>query len=296
MSISKKKLTVVIVTFKSDHVIHDCIKSIPNQINIIIVDNSNDKKFKNDIEKSYRNVKCILSSKNLGMGSGNNLALKHVKTDFAIILNPDVILENDTIEKIIDTSKEIDSFAILAPISSDKSIPNYKIFNKSNEYNKKKYFEVDTVDGFAMILNLKKINQFRDFKNFIYFDENFFMYLENDDFCKRIKDLGENIYVIRNAKIKHLGAKAVNQKYSYEIELSRNWHWMWSKFYFNKKYYGFFFAILNGLPSFLSSSIKFLIYIILNKKNKKEVYFQRISGFLNALIGNNSFYRPRLKK
>jgi GT2 family glycosyltransferase len=210
-------------------------------------------------------------------------------------LNPDVILQKDAIKKIIDTSKEIDSFAVLAPISNNKNFPNYKILNKSKEFNKKNYFKVDSIDGFAMILNLKKINKFNDFKNFRYFDENFFMYLENDDFCKRITDQGENIYVIKNAKIKHLGAKAVNERYSYEIELSRNWHWMWSKFYYNKKYYGFFAAVLRGLPSFLSSILKFFIYKILNKKKKEKIYFQRISGFFNALIGINSFYRPKIK-
>ena len=51
MSISRQTLSVVIVTFKSDQVIHDCIKSIPDQVKIIIVDNSNDKKFKENIEK-----------------------------------------------------------------------------------------------------------------------------------------------------------------------------------------------------------------------------------------------------
>ena len=295
MSISKQKLTAVIVTFKSDHVIHNCIKSISNKIKIIIVENSNDKIFKKKIEKKYQNVKCILSPKNLGMGSGNNLGLKYVKTDYAIILNPDVILEQDTIQKIIDTSKKINSFSIIAPISTDKDYPNYKILKKKKDFNKKNYFKVDSIDGFAMILNLKKINQYRDFRNFKYFDENFFMYLENDDFCKRLIDHGENIYVIKNAKIKHLGAKAVNEKYSYEIELSRNWHWMWSKFYYNKKNHGFLIAILKGFPNFFSSILKFIIYKILNKKKKKQIYFQRVSGFFNALIGKNSFYRPIIK-
>ena len=56
-------------------------------------------KFKNNIEKQYSNVKCILSSENLGMGAGNNLGLKQVKTDYALILNPDVTLINGAISK-----------------------------------------------------------------------------------------------------------------------------------------------------------------------------------------------------
>ena len=79
--------------------------SIPDEIKIIIVDNSNDSEFKENIEKKYKNVECILIFKNLGMGSGNNLGLRHVKTDYAIILNPDVILRKKTIQEIISESK-----------------------------------------------------------------------------------------------------------------------------------------------------------------------------------------------
>ena len=65
MSISRQTLSVVIVTFKSEEVIHNCIQSITDQFKIIIVENSNDLKFKENIEKKYNNVECILSSQNL---------------------------------------------------------------------------------------------------------------------------------------------------------------------------------------------------------------------------------------
>ena len=295
MKRTKQNLSVIIVTFKSDHVIDNCIQSISNEIEIIIVDNSNDYKFKESIERKYNNVKCILSSNNLGMGPGNNLGLKYVKTDYAIVLNPDVILEKNTIQTIIDGSQNINSFAILAPLSDDEKYPNYKLDAKKikNPLNDIA-FKVKSVDGFAMVLNLKRINKNDNFKNYNYFDENFFMYLENDDFCKRLVESGENIFVIPKAKIKHLGAKAVNDIYAHEVELSRNWHWIWSKFYYNKKHFGFFSAVLRGFPSFLTSILKFLIYLSLNKVKKKQIYLQRVLGFTNALIGKNSYYRPKI--
>jgi N-acetylglucosaminyl-diphospho-decaprenol L-rhamnosyltransferase len=296
MSISRQTLTVVIVTFKSDQVIDNCIQSISDQINIIVVDNSNDEIFKKYLENKYNNVKCILSSKNLGMGPGNNLGLKHVKTDFAMILNPDVVLEKSTIQKIIDVSKDIESFAILAPLCDDNKYPNYKLFEKKTTIlNKNEYFKVKSVDGFAMVLNLKKINQYKNFRDCKYFDENIFMYLENDDLCKILNKNSENIYIIPTAKIKHLGAKAVNEKYAHEVELSRNWHWIWSKFYFNKKHYGFIIAILTGFPIFLNSVLKYLLYKILKNDKKKKIYLQRVLGFTCALIGKNSSYRPKIK-
>ena len=85
------------------------------------------KSFKESIEKKYKNIDCILSKQNLGMGVANNLGLRNIKTDYALILNPDVILENNSISKLIKASKEIDNFVILSPISKDKNLPNYKI-------------------------------------------------------------------------------------------------------------------------------------------------------------------------
>ena len=294
MSISRQTLTIVIVTFKSEKVIDNCIKSISDQIKIIIVDNSNDQNFKDTLEKKYENVECILSSSNLGMGSGNNLGLNNVKTEYALILNPDVILRDNTISEIIKESKKIDSFAVLAPLSENDNNPNYKIkqIDKKN-INILNPFKVESVDGFAMLLNLKKINQIPDFQNKKYFDENFFMYLENDDFCKRLSQYNQNIFIIPKSKIKHLGAKAVSDEYAYEVELSRNWHWIWSKFYFNKKHFGFLYALMNGLPVFLSAITKVLFYFFINKK-KKQIYLQRCRGYLNALFGKKSFYRPKI--
>src|SRR5210317_1905251 len=100
MSISKKDISVINVSFKSDHVIHKCIKSIEKNIDILVVDNSNNYELKKRIEQKYKNVKCILSNHNIGMGAGNNLAIDNLKKKFALILNPDVLLKKDTIKEI----------------------------------------------------------------------------------------------------------------------------------------------------------------------------------------------------
>ena len=91
------------------------------------------------------------------------------------------------------------------------------------------------------------------FSNNIFFDEKFFMYLENVDLCLRAKKKMENYLLLKNSKIHHLGAQAVDDKYNEEIELSRNWHWMWSKFYFNKKHRGIFISTFLGLISLLGN-------------------------------------------
>ena len=66
MSISRQNLTVIIVTFRSENVIHNCIQSIDSDIKVLVVDNSNSKEFKENIENKYKNVSCILSKIPIG--------------------------------------------------------------------------------------------------------------------------------------------------------------------------------------------------------------------------------------
>ena len=291
MSISRQNLSIVIVTFKSELVIHECIKSIEKDIKIIVVENSENLQFKEELENTYPNVSCVLTYKNLGMGVANNIGIQKSNTDFVLILNPDVILETSTINELIIASQKITNFAILAPISVDFDYPNYKLINNKKDNEEDDFLlKVKSVDGFAMLFNKKQLDEALS-KD--YFDKNFFMYLENDDLCKRIREINGNILVILKSKIKHLGAKGVNEKYKEEIELSRNWHWIWSKFYFNKKHFGYSKAFLNGFPKFISSLAKYFFYLLINNKIKKKIYFNRASGFYNAAKNNPSWYRPK---
>ena len=291
MSISRQNLSIVIVTFKSDEVIHECIKSIDKDIKIMIIENSNNFQFKNELEAMYNNVSCVLTNDNLGMGAGNNIGIKKAATDFVLILNPDVILEESTINELIAASQDILNFAIIAPICSDIDHPNYKLFNDEKTTSKNKFhFKVRSIDGFAMLFNKKKLDKII---NKDYFDKNFFMYLENDDLCKRIVDAKEDIYVASNSKIKHLGGKAVNIRYKNEVELARNWHWIWSKFYFNKKHYGYTIAFFKGCPKFFSSLFKYIFYFLIRNKFKQRIYFNRASGFFNAATNKSSWYRSQ---
>ena len=155
MSISRQNLTVVIVTLKSQHIIDKCIQSIDRNISIIIVENSADKIFKNYIENKYKNVSCILSKANIGMGAGNNIGINSAKSDFVLLLNPDVVLFDDTLEKLIKAGQDLENFILMSPISANDNYPNYKIKNKKN-INKLNIFEVESLDGFCMLINKKK--------------------------------------------------------------------------------------------------------------------------------------------
>jgi GT2 family glycosyltransferase len=279
-------ITIIIVTFKSEKVIYKCLSSINNNYPVIIIENSNNKNFKKEIENKFSNVRCLLTGKNLGFGKANNIGLRLAKTKYVFLLNPDTVLEKDTLEELSNSADRIRNFALLAPIIKNSNELNYGFFNKK-ENNMKNYdnFEVDYIKGFAMFFNKNKFSQIG------FFDENIFIYLEEIDLCKRLNFINEKIYMIPKAKIKHLGGKSHGEKFNLEMEISRNWHWMWSNFYYNKKHFGVLKAYKVTILLFIKSILKMILFLFFNKK-KFLINKARFLGLFNSFLGNKSFYRP----
>ena len=285
MQITKENLTIIIVTIKSEKIIDNCLQSINPEVKKIVVENSSNQEFTNSLKKKYENLECYTTGKNLGMGQGNNFGIEKSKTRYVMILNPDTVLQHNTLNQIYKVSLNLD-FAILSPSNYDKNFPNYKAATNIETTNEE-LIEVDSIDGYAMILDKKKFDGF-------FFDTKIFMYLENDDLCLRMKRKGEKIYISKNSQISHLGAKAVDPKFYKEIELSRNWHWSWSKFYFRRKHYGYFNAMIFSFPSFFKSCIKSFFYFMTKNEFKCKLYSQRASGIINSFLMRDSWYRPKL--
>ena len=283
MDLNLKNITFIIVCFRSENVIYNCLNSLPKNSNKIIIENSRDINLKKDLETKYDNIEVILND-NLGMGASNNIGILRSKTQYVHILNPDTIFKNDTFENLINTCKKLNDFAILSPLHSKLNYPNFKIHKNIKSINEN-VIDVDTLDGFSMLINKNK------FKDNSFFDENFFLYLENDDLCLRTKKMNEKIYIIKNSIIDHLGASSSNQSNEDKLEYLRNWHWMWSKFYFNKKHYGY----LNGLSkiflNIISANIKYIFYLLTFNSHKRKIYQMRILGSFCSILGKKSFFR-----
>ena len=67
---------------------------------------------------------------------------------------------------------------------------------------------------------------------------------------------------------------------------------MWSTFYFHRKHQGFLLALINIMPNFISAFIKVIFYSLVINKKKRDIYYCRLSGIFNSIIGNKSWYRP----
>ena len=271
-----KEITFVITTFKSENIINSCLSSLPDASKKIVVENSQNLNFKKEIEQKYKNLKCYVMDSNYGYGKGNNFGIKKSITRYVFILNPDAKIFSNTIQDMVNYLKKV-KFAIAAPYSKDDF--DLKIFDEKN------IIEQKSVKGFAMLIDKTEMDKIG------YFDEKFFIYLEEIDLCKRAIDNVKNIFLVKTP-VEHKSGVSHGDRKDLEMEKSRNWHWMWSKFYFNKKHYGYFKAFIKTFPNFVSSLFKFIIYFFLNNKKKRIIYFMRFMGLLNSYLLMKSSYRP----
>ena len=277
----EKNITFIIVSFKSSHIIEKCIQSINSNIKIIVVENSDDVVVKKYLENKFSNVEVIITKQNLGYGKGNNFGISKVKTQYAFILNPDAILEKNCLTELSKAQINLkDDFTILAP----NLLNNYGYFSSQKNYLQNEILEVDYVKGFAILINLKKIN----FDQI--FDENFFLFLEEIDLCKRIKNSGGKIFVALNSRIQHSGKQA--SEYSLNIELCRNWHWMWSLFYYNYKHFGVLVAYKTTISKLFSSIFKLFIALVFFNKKNFLIHCYRLNGLFNAFLKKPAWLRP----
>jgi len=135
-----------------------------------------------------------------------------------------------------------------------------------------------------MLFDIKKI------KKIGMFDKNIFLYLEEIDLCKRLTLKKQKILINNKAKIFHKGAKSSD--IGFEFEKCRNWHWMWSKVYYEKKYSNKFIVYFKYITIMILILFKIILFLPLNNSKKINLNYLRLSGSFNALIGKSSWYRP----
>ena len=294
-------LTVVIVTYLTEKkILLNCIKSIDRKTKIIIVENSKNFRHKGFFLKKFSNIEVACTGSNLGYGKGNNFGLNRVKTDYALILNPDIVCKSDFFKKIIKVIKKNNKFSIIGCQYSNDTpyLPAGFFDEKKDNIFKKNFFKhkqkplikVDWVTGCSMLINLKK------FKNKNIFDKNYFLYYEELDLCKSTNDKGGLVYSSSDLRVYHLGFKGsfgASNKLMNEASKLRDWHWMWSYFYFYKKNYNYLYAVIKTSGKFFKSFLKSIFYTLIFNKPNRDKYLFRFLGLLFSIVGLKSDYRGK---
>jgi len=287
-------LSVVIVTYKTNlNILEKSLSSIDPSVKIIIIENS--PKFINEdqIANKYKNVSIFCTGSNIGYGRGNNYGLHKVDTNYALILNPDIVCEKSYFENLkIYLNNELDFSIIGSQYLDNETYAPAGFFDSNLCLKDADYIQdlnlskVDWVVGCSMLLNLNK------FKNKLIFDENFFIFFEEFDLCKKLKREGEKVYSSSKLIVNHFGFKS-STDFTDEIDLIkiRNWHYMWSYFYYHKKNEGYFNALKVSLAKLIRSLFKLILFTIIFNKKKRTNYCYRFLGLLNSMIGKKSSYR-----
>ena len=180
----------------------------------------------------------------------------------------------------------------MAPNFKDNSIFNnyvgndYILKKEPKSILKYKLKKVDYIDN-SFFMTTKKAKKYL-------FDEKYFLYSETIDFCFKVKKNNENNFVSEKIRFKHYGSDSVDKKYLLASNLTRAWHYNWSKFYYYKKNYHYFYAIKKIIPNFIKAIKKIIISsIFLNKKNML-IGVTELNGIVCSILGFKSFYRAKV--
>ena len=278
-----KKITIILIAYKSEKLINDFVKKIPNTVKVIIIENSKNLLIKRKIEKKYKNIKVYIK-KNEGVSASINYAAKKIKTEFFLQISPDVKFDYKDLDKFIRVAKKLDNkFSALGPRFLNVNKKSHKQIDKNL-----KIGPINSIHGSFMFINKKKFNEIGGF------DNNFFLYFEETDYCKRASNRGLKAYQINEIKVKTEGRSVLikNKKENKELNNILIWHFIWSKYYFTKKNYGLILSLLIFLPIMIRIILRVVFYQIINKKESIERYKYRLSGLSNSIMGKNSSLRP----
>ena len=277
------KLTVVLISFKSEKKIKSFIKKIPKDIKVIIIENSNNTILKKNIEKNYKNINVFIK-KNEGVGASINYAVKKIKTKYFLQISPDIQFDFKDIRLFFDLAKKLnDKFAAIGPRFLYVREKSHKQTNMKIDYG-----SINSIHGSCMFINKKCFNKIGKF------DNNFFLYFEETEYCFRAKNKGYLTYQTNKSKVMSLGTSVEINNISEKenIYYILIWHFIWSKFYFYTKKYGKILSILIFIPVLVRNCFRIILYSILKEEKKLKKYKFRLSGLLKSIIGNKSSLRP----
>lgn len=267
------ELTIIIVSYNTKTILKDCLDSLTKNINgldyeLMIVDNNSQdgtREYLNAFQKNTKNSKVFLMNENLGFGKANNYAMKRSTGKYLLLLNSDTIIKNDVITKVVRWMDNNPKYGLASPnlYNPDGSVQgtggyfptlasvfswmtiqdlpfvdrfikpfhpmkSYSLFPGVSFYDKEK--DLDWLTGAFFMIRREA------YKDTGYFDEDFFMYAEEVEYCIRLKSKGWLVRYLPYDGLIHIGGASgkVGQSIIREFEgikLIYRKHYSWWKLY-----------------------------------------------------------------
>lgn len=227
----RKMLSIIIVNYNTRKLTLDCLfslrkdKTIPTY-EVILIDNaSSDGSVKEFKKLKWRNLIIKVNKENLGFAKAVNQGIRIAKGDYVFLLNSDAMVKKGAIRKLIDFAKKNKDTGVVAPrlLNADGSIQpscfNFpSVLRAFKQYvlgfeglldkfypKGKKPVVVESVVGAAFLITPRAL------KEVGLFDERYFMYFEDIDYCRRIKKKNLKVYYLPEAEVIHLHGQSVKK-------------------------------------------------------------------------------------
>lgn len=261
------KVSILIVNYNQKYFPRLCVESLQKSkfeggMEIIFCDNSSKDESLGYLREASEkgDIKLIEAGKNLGYGAGMNLAAKEAKGKYVVVLNADITVEADTLQKMVDYMEKHSEVGMLAPKlvyhngdvqpSCRRHFRFMDLFIKRTflkriwpfksryekyimfDFNHESVQEVDLVTGAFMMMPRDLYEQVRGF------DERYFLFMEDFDLCKKVQMTGKKIVYFPEANAIHYhkrlsdgGAfKLIFNKVSWMHLVSAiKYHWKWRR-------------------------------------------------------------------
>ncbi len=282
------KVSIIILNWNGLEDTLECLESLRkidyNNYEIIVLDNNSSGDDVEIIQKRFGDFikQIIVNENNLGFSGGNNIGIKSAindKADVVLLLNNDTIVEHDFLTKLVQASKEYPDAGILTPMinfysnksiiwSAGGDISQLKASGFSNGYNEedinfRKNYYCTFASGCCMFIK-KEV-----FAKIGLLDDNYFLYLEDTDFCYRTNKAGFKILFVGNSTIYH----KVQSTTARENSLLPIYYSLRNRLYFAKKNY----------PNIYYLSVIYLLFVffikVLLSNNKRKLLFTIKNSF-----------------
>ena len=298
---SNIRLSVIIVNYNVRDFLMHALESILKALQeitheIFVVDNASADGSVELIKKQFPQIKLFPLKSNIGFAAANNLAIKQAAGEFVVLINPDTVVQEDTFKSLLnfmdthadagaatckilnpDGSFSVDSrhsiptplTALWKQIGLNRLFPKSKTFGRYNltYLDENAINTVDAISGSFMFIRRSV------FKDVGLFDEDYFMYCEDVDYCYRITRTGWKIYYVPESSIIHYkGESTKKNNLDYVLNFNKSLYIFYKK-HFRKKYFPmvswmilvaiFFRAVFVFTKNFLATHFSYIVDIFL---------------------------------